>query len=56
MHEAWPVYKTHLDVCCTQCRKRLTTPYQKRYGIGNGEYLKYCVDCDMDTWYDIEEK
>ena len=50
----FPKFTSHDLVSCFCCNKRLDTRVE-RHGYPEGRFQKMCHDCNMYSWYDIEE-
>lgn len=51
----FPKYRTHKAAKCFRCGGRLIPEGSDSYPTGRGAYHGYCVECEMRTWYDVEE-
>ena len=58
MTEEFPVYIDHEEVSCNQCKRRLWQSTVRVLGHehGNGQFMKWCIDCNIRIWYDIRRK
>lgn len=57
MKVVWPVFRSHDEVVCWSCKKRIkgdepAPRYTPSYASGCGQYNKRC-QCGVVTWYDI---
>jgi hypothetical protein len=52
---AFPKYRAHKDARCFRCGGRLIEEALGQFPTGRGNYHGYCPECEMRTWYDIEE-
>ena len=52
----YPQYRTHTDARCFNCGGALDGKLKDTDAPSAGRWAQRCADCDMSTWYDIDER